>query len=80
MTTIGCWCTMRRVRVWHQTELARLIDEVGNDDRGGLLAMPVTDTLKRGDDGQVVATLAARWALVRANAADVSVCVAARRT
>ena len=38
-------------------ELARLIDEVGNDDRGGLLAMPLTDTLKRADDGRVVETL-----------------------
>lgn len=38
-------------------ELARLIDEVGDDDRGGLLAVPLTDTLKRGEDGQVVATL-----------------------
>lgn len=38
-------------------ELARLIDEVGDDDRGGLLAIPLTDTLKRGEDGHVVATL-----------------------
>ncbi len=40
-----------------ETELARLIDEVGNDDRGGLLAMPLTDTLKRAEEGQVVETL-----------------------
>ena len=40
-----------------EAELARLIDEVGNDDRGGLLAVPLTDTLKRGEDGHVVATL-----------------------
>ena len=39
------------------TELARLLDQVGNHPAGGLLAMPVTDTLKRGDGGQVVATL-----------------------
>jgi 2-C-methyl-D-erythritol 4-phosphate cytidylyltransferase len=30
--------------------LGRLIDEVGEDDAGGLLALPVADTLKRGDD------------------------------
>ncbi|HYM47643.1 MAG TPA: 2-C-methyl-D-erythritol 4-phosphate cytidylyltransferase [Burkholderiaceae bacterium] len=40
-----------------EAELARLIDEVGDDDRGGLLAVPLTDTLKRGEDGHVVATL-----------------------
>lgn len=38
-------------------ELARLIDEAGDDDRGGLLAVPLTDTLKRGEDGYVVETL-----------------------
>ncbi|MBC8118552.1 MAG: 2-C-methyl-D-erythritol 4-phosphate cytidylyltransferase, partial [Burkholderiaceae bacterium] len=39
------------------SELARLLDQVGDDAAGGLLAMPVTDTLKRGAGGQVVATL-----------------------
>lgn len=38
-------------------ELARLIDEIGTDDRGGLLAMPLTDTLKRAEEGVVVETL-----------------------
>ncbi len=38
-------------------ELARLIDQAGDDDRGGLLAVPLTDTLKRGEDGYVVETL-----------------------
>lgn len=36
--------------------LDRLILEVGNDEAGGLLAIPVADTLKRGSDGRVVAT------------------------
>jgi 2-C-methyl-D-erythritol 4-phosphate cytidylyltransferase len=37
--------------------LDRLIREVGEDDAGGLLAIPVADTLKRGDvDARVVAT------------------------
>ena len=38
-------------------ELARLIDEVGSDDSGGLLAVPVTDTLKRAEDGRAAETL-----------------------
>jgi 2-C-methyl-D-erythritol 4-phosphate cytidylyltransferase len=38
-------------------ELMRLIDEVGDDERGGLLAIPMTDTLKRADDGRIIATL-----------------------
>ncbi len=40
-----------------KAELARLIDEVSNDDRGGLLAMPLMDTLKRAEEGHVVETL-----------------------
>ena len=40
-----------------EIELARLIAEVGHDDRGGLLAMPLTDTLKRAEEGVVVETL-----------------------
>jgi 2-C-methyl-D-erythritol 4-phosphate cytidylyltransferase len=37
--------------------LARLIVEVGDDEAGGLLAIPVADTLKRGNgDGRVTAT------------------------
>lgn len=32
-------------------ELARLIDEVADDEVGGLLALPVADTLKRGGAG-----------------------------
>ena len=40
-----------------QAELARLIDEVGSDDRGGLLAVPLTDTLKRAEDGHAAETL-----------------------
>lgn len=41
---------------WH---LDRLIDEIGQDEVGGLLAMPVADTLKRADErGRVAATVA----------------------
>jgi len=37
--------------------LARLIDEIGADEVGGLLAMPVADTLKRADlQGRVLRT------------------------
>lgn len=45
--------------------LARLIDTVGDDAVGGLLALPVADTLKRGDaGGRVAATIdrATLWA------------------
>ena len=40
-----------------RAELARLIDEVGSDNAGGLLALPLTDTLKRAEDGLAVETL-----------------------
>jgi len=40
-----------------EEQLARLIDEVGDDDSGGLLAIPLNDTLKRGEDGRVGVTL-----------------------
>ena len=39
------------------SELERLLGEVGEDDTGGLLAVPVADTLKRGNrEGRVVQT------------------------
>jgi 2-C-methyl-D-erythritol 4-phosphate cytidylyltransferase len=38
-------------------QLARLIDEAGGDDSGGLLAVPLSDTLKRGEDDRVASTL-----------------------
>jgi 2-C-methyl-D-erythritol 4-phosphate cytidylyltransferase len=38
--------------------LRRLIDEVGNDETGGLLALPVADTLKRADgEDRIAATV-----------------------
>ena len=41
---------------WH---VEALIAAVGTDDAGGILAVPVADTLKRGDeDGRISATLA----------------------
>jgi 2-C-methyl-D-erythritol 4-phosphate cytidylyltransferase len=36
--------------------LDRLVAEAGHDEVGGLLAMPVADTLKRGEGGRVAAT------------------------
>lgn len=40
-----------------RSDVARLIDELADDPVGGLLAVPVADTLKRADDaGRVVAT------------------------
>ena len=40
-----------------EPDLARLIDQAGLEDSGGLLAVPLTDTLKRGEDGRVGITL-----------------------
>ncbi len=40
-----------------EEQLGRLIDEVAEDDNGGLLAIPLADTLKRGEDGRVGMTL-----------------------
>jgi 2-C-methyl-D-erythritol 4-phosphate cytidylyltransferase len=37
--------------------LGKLIDEAGAEDSGGLLAVPLADTLKRGEDGRVGLTL-----------------------
>jgi 2-C-methyl-D-erythritol 4-phosphate cytidylyltransferase len=38
-------------------DLTQLLDRLSNDDVGGLLAVPVRDTLKRGNAGQVVETI-----------------------
>jgi 2-C-methyl-D-erythritol 4-phosphate cytidylyltransferase len=40
-----------------EAQLGRLIDELGVDGSGGLLAVPLADTLKRGEDGRVGMTL-----------------------
>jgi 2-C-methyl-D-erythritol 4-phosphate cytidylyltransferase len=39
-----------------QVMIDRLIQEVGTDPVGGLLALPMSDTLKRADHGRVLAT------------------------
>ena len=46
-----------------EAQLGRLIDEVGVDGSGGLLAIPLADTLKRGEDGRVGMTVdrASMW-------------------
>lgn len=44
----------------------KLIVEVGDDPVGGLLAVPLTDTLKRAQDGQRVAATVARTGLWQA--------------
>lgn len=46
--------------------LGRLVTEVADDPAGGLLAVPVADTLKRGDAGSRVIATAAREGLWRA--------------
>src|SRR5207247_3423036 len=47
-------------------ELRRLIDEAGGDEVGGILAIPVADTLKRADDEQRIAATEPRDGLWRA--------------
>lgn len=49
-----------------RNELARLITEVGDDPSGGLLAIPVADTLKRGDAAQRIVETPPREGLWRA--------------
>ena len=46
-----------------EAQLGRLIDEVGAEGSGGLLAIPLADTLKRGEDGRVGMTVdrASMW-------------------
>jgi 2-C-methyl-D-erythritol 4-phosphate cytidylyltransferase len=48
------------------TELDRLFAALNDDDIGGLLALPVTDTLKRADEHDRVASTASREGLWRA--------------
>lgn len=50
----------------HEDDLARLIDELRDDDVGGLLAAPVADTLKAGDSAQRVVGTPQRDILWRA--------------
>lgn len=40
-----------------QAEVERLLAEAGADPVGGILAVPVADTLKRGEAGQIAATV-----------------------
>src|SRR5438128_6566057 len=47
-------------------ELRRLIDEAGRDEVGGILAVPVADTLKRADDEQRIVATEPRDGLWRA--------------
>ena len=56
-----------------------LVDACRNDGIGGLLALPVGDTLKRAEGDRAVATLAARAHLAGADAADVQVRRSRRR-
>jgi len=43
-----------------RTELRRLIEEAGRDEVGGILAIPVSDTLKRADEERRIMTTEAR--------------------
>ena len=49
-----------------KAELRRLMDEAGQDEVGGILAVPVADTLKRADDENRIVATQARDGLWRA--------------
>jgi len=49
-----------------KTELQRLIADAGGDEVGGILAVPVSDTLKRADDEQRIVETESRDGLWRA--------------
>src|SRR6267378_4407258 len=49
-----------------RAELRRLIDEAGKDEVGGILAVPVADTLKRSDEENRVAATEPREGLWQA--------------
>jgi 2-C-methyl-D-erythritol 4-phosphate cytidylyltransferase len=49
-----------------KAELRRLIDEAGKDEIGGILAVPVADTLKRADDERRIVATAPRDGLWQA--------------
>jgi len=49
-----------------RSELRRLIDEAGRDEVGGILAVPVADTLKRADDERRILATEPREGLWRA--------------
>jgi 2-C-methyl-D-erythritol 4-phosphate cytidylyltransferase len=49
-----------------KSELRRLIDEAGRDEVGGILAVPVADTLKRADDERRILTTEPREGLWQA--------------
>jgi 2-C-methyl-D-erythritol 4-phosphate cytidylyltransferase len=49
-----------------KTELQRLIEAAGGDEVGGILAVPVSDTLKRADDDQRIVETEPRHGMWRA--------------
>jgi len=54
----GCWCTMPRALVCAGNTWTQLAEVLGHDEVGGLLALPVADTVKRADiRGRVAATV-----------------------
>ena len=68
----GCWCTTPRGPASARDELDRLFGELEEDDTGGLLAVPVADTLKRANrEARVAATEPRDGSVARADAADV---------
>ena len=69
--TTGCWCTTPRAAWCAPNGSTALIDACRDDAVGGLLALPVADTLKRAEGDRAVRDAAARRRLAGADAADV---------
>ena len=66
VTATWCWCTTRRDPACTAMIWRRLIERAGRDPAGGLLAVPVGDTLKRGVKGNRVGDTVPREGLWRA--------------
>ena len=64
--TTGSWSTTRRAPASRHELVERFLDEVGDDPVGGLLAMPLADTLKRAQESMRVAGTVSREGLWRA--------------
>ncbi len=68
----GCWSTMPRGPVCGVADLDRLIESLVDDEVGGLLGIPVRDTMKRADWRRAHRRdRGSRLALARLHAADV---------
>lgn len=69
----GFWFTMQRVPGLTPDLVCKLIETIGPEDIGGLLALPVVDTVKKQTEEGVPDDFTGRF-VVGTDAADVSLC------